>query len=187
MRDKRLEEINIDWKLIGILLLSFNLKLPYYRTKVTIIILTKTYVELCGVTKMLEYWNQRRKRAYGRKLEEKEKDRKQKDKEFFLRFANDRNNKSRLNVRICTNNTHIRKRQMPAISRWYNWTVFIDEERIRKGSNSKGFSYLYINSLLIVFKRGIVREHRRNCRSARIYISTSMIISACFRINKRLL
>lgn len=65
MRDKRLEEINIDWKLIGILLLlSFNLKLPYYRTKVTIIILTKTYDELCGVTKMLEYWNQRRKRAY---------------------------------------------------------------------------------------------------------------------------
>lgn len=39
-------------------------------------------------------------RETGRK--EREKDRKQKDKEFFLRFADGHNNKSRMNVRICT-------------------------------------------------------------------------------------
>jgi len=51
----------------------------------------------------VEYYRIRRKRAY--EMREKKSARKiksKKDKEFFLRFAYGRNNKLRVNVRICT-------------------------------------------------------------------------------------
>lgn len=43
---------------------------------------------LHGVAKISEYWNRRRKRE----KKECDKDRKQKDEEFLLEFANSRNN-----------------------------------------------------------------------------------------------
>lgn len=70
MRDKRLEEINTDWKLIAFYFFLHSIahsKLICYRAKTTIIILTKVYDELYEVMKISECWNRRRNRAHGTK------------------------------------------------------------------------------------------------------------------------